>query len=166
MPILIDGNNLLHAAQAIGEPDEVLARSALCRRLGDWTRRTRQPVRIVFDGTPPAPSLARQIADPDVDVIFSGPHSADERIKQLLTEDSAARRLIVVSTDHEVSAAARQRRARPMRSDEFWRRVLKDLSRPQRAALEPPEKRAGEGRAQTDEWLREWGLEIRETDEF
>ncbi len=159
MPVLIDGNNLLHAANTVGEPDVSIARSRLCRALGDWARKTGTRVHIVFDGQSPPPALARQIGDPDIQVSFSGGRSADELIQQIIDGDSAARRLVVVSSDRAVQASARRRRAAPVPSADFWADVIRALARAPRPELEPPEKHGKDASAQTDEWLREWGLD-------
>ncbi|HMQ14637.1 MAG TPA: NYN domain-containing protein, partial [Phycisphaerae bacterium] len=112
---------------------------------------------IVFDGRPP-----REPAPfaPSLSVIYSGAGvSADSVLIGLVQRDSAPRRLIVVSTDREIAAAARRRRARAVRSDAFWRHVLHDLTRPVRRSVEPREKRTGLPPDQVDAWLRELGFE-------
>lgn len=160
MPVLVDGNNLIFAARQVDPTDLLIGRSMLCAKLGDWARRRRERVHVVFDGPEPEASLAEQLGDPDITVTYSGRGvSADRRIHELIAADSAARRLVVVSSDREVMAAARRRDARPMRADDFWRIVVADLSRPEPRPLEPPEKRTGLAPDQTDEWLRDFGLE-------
>lgn len=159
MPLLIDGNNLIFAARLVDPTDLLIGRSMLCAKLGDWARRRRERVHVVFDGPPPDAPLAEQIGDPDLTVTYSGRGvSADRRIQELIAADSAARRLVVVSSDREVMSAARRRDARPMRADDFWRIVVADLARPEPQPLEPPEKRAGLAPEQTEEWLRDFGL--------
>lgn len=159
MPVLIDGNNLLFAARSAGTPDKPPGRSALCALLGRWARRRAEAVHVVFDGPPPAPGLASQIADPALTVTYSGAGvSADDVIAHLLVTDSAARRLLVVSSDRAVAKAARARRARPIDAGAFWNAVCADLSRPVRPRLEPPEKRRGLEPDRVDEWMREMGF--------
>ena len=85
--------------------------------------------------------------------------SADSVIAEMIDADSAARRLVVVSTDREVARSARRRRAQPMRSDDFWAVLQSDLAGPATAPLEPLEKRAGLSPGATDAWLKELGLE-------
>lgn len=159
MPIVVDGNNLLHAAQSIGEPDLLVGRSMLCDTLGAWARRRRERVHVVFDGPAPPPPLARQIAHPDIQVSYSGAGvSADAVLNKIVESDSAPRRLVVVSSDREVASAARRRRARDVRSDAFWRGVLRDLTRAEPVETEPDEKRAGLDPDATDAWLSEFGF--------
>lgn len=159
MPVLIDGNNLLFAARSAGTPDKPPGRTALCATLGRWARRRAEAVHVVFDGPPPAPGLASQIADPALIVTYSGAGvSADDVIARLLATDSAARRLLVVSSDRAVAKAARARRARAVDARVFWEAVEADLARPPRTRLEPPEKRRGLDPDRVDEWMREMGF--------
>ncbi len=137
-----------------------MGRSMLCDTLGSWARRFREDVHIVFDGPEPDAQRARQIGHPDLRVTFSGAGvPADTVIQAVLESDSAARRLIVVSSDRAVARAARRRRARSATVDEFWSRVQRDLSRPPRNAPEPTEKRDGLSPGATREWLEEFGFE-------
>jgi predicted RNA-binding protein with PIN domain len=155
MPVLIDGDNLLHAARDMGDPDRLVGRSMLCDSLGAWARRQDERVHIVFDGVSPDPALASQIGHPAIQVSYSGAGvSADSVIADLLTANSAARRVLVVSTDREVRQAARRRRAHSMRSDDFWRQVQRDLSRREPRVAEPDEKRTGPAPDEVDDWLR------------
>jgi predicted RNA-binding protein with PIN domain len=158
MPVLIDGNNLLYAARDT-DPERPPSRSTLCLRLGQWARRTGERVSVIFDGPAPTGGLARQISDPDVAVSYSGTGvSADAVLAETIEADTAARLLLVVSSDREVLDVARRRQARGMRSDEFWAMVLGALARPERPPLEPDEKRQGLPAADTERWLRELGL--------
>lgn len=160
MPTLIDGNNLLFAARDVEDPERPLGRSKLCEMLGRWARRRGEKVHVVFDGPAPTPGLARQIGDPDIAVDYSGGGvSADARLIEILERDSAARRLLVVSSDREIRRAAKRRRARAIRSDVFWSALKRDLSRPVVRPLEPPEKGRGLGPDATERWLREFGLD-------
>ncbi len=160
MPFLIDGNNLLFAARDVEDPDRLVGRAMLCERLGLWARRGKQRVHVIFDGPAPAEPLAQQIAGSDIRVTYSGHGvSADAALIRTLEEDSAARRLFVVSTDREIAAAARRRRATPIRSDVFWKQVRRDLARPESQPLEPPEKLFGLTPEQAADWARELGLD-------
>lgn len=159
LPVVVDGNNLLHAAQAIGDPNLLVGRSMLCDALGAWARRRRERVHVVFDGPAPPRALAQQIAHPDIQVSYSGAGvSADAVLNKVIESDSAPRRLVVVSSDREVAAAARRRRARDMRSDVFWRSVQRELARPEPVAREPDQKRRGLDPDATEAWLSEFGF--------
>lgn len=159
MPVLVDGNNLLYAALE-ADPERPPSRSTLCLRLGQWARRTGEKVVVVFDGRSPAEGLARQISGSDVSVRYSGAGiSADDVLTEAIESDSAARLLLVVSSDREVARAARRRRAKTMRSDRFWALLRRELARPKPPRLEPPEKRRGLETTDAEGWMRELGLD-------
>lgn len=159
---LVDGNNLLFAARQVLDPDRPPGRWSLSQLLDDWAVRFRHDVHIVFDGPPPAPDQLAQLSFSRVEVSFSGAgRTADDAIAERITEDSAARDRTVVSSDHEVQRAARQRRADVVRSDVFIQRVASDLARPRtgRKAPEPNAKRGGLKPEETDWWLSEFGID-------
>jgi len=156
---LIDGNNLLHAARA-HDPERPVGRLVLCHRLGAWAKRYRHRVRIVFDGPAPAPGLAAQIDESQVEVVYSGAEtSADDVLLDLLRREARGPRLAVVSSDRQIVRAARARRAQSIRSDAFWARVLQDIARPPPTSPDPLHKRRGLTAEQTQRWIEELGLE-------
>jgi len=162
MPVLIDGNNLLYAAQADPRGPDALGRFGLSRMLGEWSERTGQRVTIVFDGTSPPRDLAGQLGDPRIRVIYSGAGvTADARIAELLDRDSAARRMLVVSSDREVQAEARRRRASAIRSEDFVAKVRREMQSPRGPAGgdDPAEKTRGLEADGLDAWLEEFGLD-------
>jgi hypothetical protein len=159
VPVVIDGNNLLYAARAAEDSGPLVGRSMLCSAVGEWASRRGERVRVVFDGPSPGKERAKQIADSRLQVTYSGGVSADAALIGILNTDSAARRLLVVSSDREIVRAAKRRRARPIRSDEFWALVKQDLSRPPSKSPEPVEKKQGLDAERTEEWVREFGLE-------
>ena len=160
MPVLVDGNNLLHAAQDVEDPDHPLGRARLCEFLSVWARRTGERVAVVFDGPAPGEALGQQIGGSDISVTYSGRGvSADAVLIELIEEDSAARRLIVVTSDRAIAKAARRRRARPVRSPDFWEGLRAELAKPVRRPLEPPAKRRGLTADESEWWLRQMGLD-------
>jgi predicted RNA-binding protein with PIN domain len=159
VPVVIDGNNLLHAAREAEATGLLPGRSMLCDAIGRWALRRRERVHVVFDGPAPAAALATQIAHPAIAVSYSGGgRTADAVLTDMIDNDSAARRLLVVSSDRAIIRAARRRRARPIRSDEFWRSLKRDLARPVSDGAEPEEKEAGLSPEATMQWLDEFGL--------
>lgn len=166
MPVLIDGNNLQHAAFE-AQPDLLVGRVMMCQLLGGWAKRSGQRITVVFDGPSPEGDLLRQFGDSFVTVRFSGSGvSADSVIAELIEAESAPRRLVVVSTDRQVAKAARRRKAHAERSDDFWTRVQRDLAREASKPLEPPEKRRGLTNTEaTSEWLRKLGFDDNPADD-
>ncbi len=161
MPVVIDGNNLLHAARDADALSPLVGRSMLCNTIGQWAELRSERVHIVYDGPAPDAPLASQIAHPAIEVSYSGVgRTADAVIAYLIESSSAARRLVVVSSDGAIIRVAKRRRARPIRSGEFWKCVKRDLARPAPAPkIEPDEKQAGLSPPATQAWLAEFGLD-------
>ncbi len=160
MPVLVDGNNLLYAAQAAEAADLLVGRSMLCDTLGSWAQRRSEQVHVVFDGPKPHAPRATQIGHPDIQVTYSGAGTnADAVVIRIIETDSAARRLTVVSSDREIARAARRRRALPVRAEDFWLRVKRELAEPLPTPAEPKEKRDGLDPQSTTRWLKEFGLD-------
>jgi predicted RNA-binding protein with PIN domain len=131
----------------------------LCDTVGGWAKRRSERVHIVFDGPAPQAALAKQIGNPAIEVTYSGAgRTADAVITYIVENDSAARRLVVVSTDREIIRVAKRRRARPVRSEDFWASLKRDLARRPPQRVEPEEKEAGLGPDATQQWLDEFGL--------
>ncbi len=153
---VIDGNNLMHALAACGEE---VGRYGLCKLLSPLARR--ESVTVAFDGPRPEGQMDRQIRELGVEVVYAPGRPADERILARIGADSDPRRLAVVSTDREIRTAARRRRCKVIRSEDFAPQLLAE----RRAAAEPPppaeppEKRRGLSPGETKRWLREFGLD-------
>jgi len=152
MPFLIDGNNLLHALAARGGP---IGQVALCRRL-EALAAAEGPVWLVFDGPPPAGPPAGEFDALAVRAAWSGRREADEILLRHIAASTAPRRLVVVSTDRQIRRAARRRRCKVVRSEDFARQLLQPAPPP--GPAEPDEKRHGPDPDQADAWLREFGL--------
>lgn len=159
MPLLVDGNNLLYAARD-AEPDRPPDRSTLCMLLGKWSRRMGDRVHIVFDGPRPAQARFAQISDSEITLEFSGSGIiADVVLIEYISENTAPKRLRVVTSDREIVRAAKKRRARTVGSGEFWIELSREEPVRQRRPQEPREKSTGLEPEQTDHWLRELGLD-------
>ena len=129
----------------------------MCQLISHYLIRKRDTGQIVFDGIgPPDKTLLRDIQN--LEVIFSGSHEADDIIEQLILENTAPKRLIVVSSDRRVKAAAKKRKATAIKSDDFWMQLTKLLEKKQSRSPEPPAKRDGISENETDKWLEEFGL--------
>lgn len=170
MPYLVDGNNLLFALKKAGLD---VARSVLCAlvarlaqsprpRTGGRASRPskREDVTVVFDGPPPHGPLAQQIEVEGVRIVFAAPEPADAVIMREIAEDSAPRRLIVVSTDRQIRQAARRRRCVIRLSEDFVQDLLTAADAPaHKTTPEMREKYQGLSEAQTRQWIKEFGLE-------
>ena len=166
--LIIDGYNLLHAAGLAranyAQGDLQRQRHQLLVRLaGSLSTEERQRCTVVFDAIDAPAGLDREFQHEGIAVLFAEPgHEADELIEQLVAAHSAARNLIVVSSDHRLQRAARSRRAASLDSEAFLAR----LSRRDGAAQTT--SRSSEGRDSAAKpsptsdpdvayWLREFG---------
>jgi predicted RNA-binding protein with PIN domain len=159
--LLIDGYNLLFAssvfASPAGPPTLQRTRDALLRFLADsLDPKLRGRAVVVFDATQAPPGLPHELSFSGMQVLFSrGGQDADALIEDLIAAERAPRELLVVSSDHRVQRAARQRGAKYVDSDQ-WLRELE--SRPQ-----PIEGSTGTSRdppqnsAELQRWLEEFG---------
>lgn len=121
--LIIDGDNLLHAAgygRARYGPGQLAAQR---RRLVLDLRDRIDPLVwrdtiVVFDGRE-----VDGLAD-HADVRYSGADSdADSVIELLLRQHSSPRQVLVVSSDHRLQQAAARRGATSIDSDRFWNRL-------------------------------------------
>ncbi len=146
---------------ALAKEDHSVGRGGLCKMLA-LLARDGDRVEVVFDGPPPRGSSAKQIAQTGVSVSYSAGRSADEIIIERISDNSAPRRLVVVSTDREIRRAARRRRCRIALSEDFAIRMIRLVEQaraPKLRSVEPKEKRHGLTDKQADYWLREFGLD-------
>jgi len=105
MPILIDGNNLLHR---LPRPDR--NRDQVRRLVLDHCRHERVKITVVFDGPPPLGAPSREELGA-VTVHYAGSETADDVIIRRLPGGAAARDLVVVTDDHGLQSRARDRGA-------------------------------------------------------
>ena len=158
MPLIIDGNNLLHASKprALAGLDE----RGLCRALG-CTHWRREGVRVVCDGEP-GPLGRVDSPVPDVELIYSGHNrSADAVIERMIATSTAPRRLIVVSSDHRIRRAATRRRARAWTSEHFARELARALAARSHQRPDPgasPDTHLSPG--EVERWLKAFGYEL------
>jgi predicted RNA-binding protein with PIN domain len=152
MPILIDGYNLLRYMQASDEQFEVLNEVGLCRIISLYLSRIRSNGQIIFDGFGPM-DKSDLSGFGNLEVYFSGQDTeADEIIEEKILINTAPKRLMVVSTDRRIRAAASHRKAISVRSDLFFYEVEKVLDR-KMMTPEPKEKRSGLTEAEAEQWI-------------
>lgn len=146
--LLIDAYNVLHTTMppALAGLDT----AGLCRALARTPWRGR-PIKVVCDGQPGPLGLTDSPADA-VELVYAGVHrTADAVIIEHIEADTAPRRLIVVSTDHEIRKAARRRRATTWTSEQFLHEFVEALR--QGPGEIGPEKPPGE---LDDQQVRTW----------
>jgi predicted RNA-binding protein with PIN domain len=159
MDVLIDGDNLLHAARGDWEAAERANRAWLCRMLARWARRTSRDVTIVFDGVRPANPGDGPVAEDPLVVRYSGSQTADDILVEILESLGTPRCATVVSSDRMIRQAARRCRAKSLDSAAFITSVSNDLERYDRAhPSEPREKYDGLNPKNRDYWLEQFGI--------
>ncbi len=158
MPFLIDGYNLLRAIQKKDEEFAPLTDVQLCQRLGLYLTRIAETGEIIFDGTGPRDKSPFDNI-PNLEIIFAGMSvEADAVIEEKIQANSAPKRLVVVSNDRRIQAAARKRKTELLKSEIFWAQVEKELSK-KRGIKEPRQKRSGElTEGETDRWMELFDL--------
>ena len=138
MPLLIDGYNLLNATGIVGRggtPSLGRSRLALLnflaasidpRELGHTT--------VVFDAHDAPPGLPRVVQHGPLLVRFAVKNrTADELIEELIRSDFAPRRLVVVSSDHEIQRATQRRRAKAVNSETWYSDLIRARRRAKRS---------------------------------
>jgi predicted RNA-binding protein with PIN domain len=136
MGLLIDGYNLLNVTDLFGvaagtETALHASRRVLLNFLArSLDAKTRAETTIVFDAAGAPPGLPAILNHEQMTVRFARRHSnADELLEQLIEEHAAPQTLLVVSSDHRVQRAARQRRAAYIDSDK-WYNETRDAGKP------------------------------------
>jgi predicted RNA-binding protein with PIN domain len=128
MPVIIDGNNLLHRL-----PSDQQDRSSVRRQALDTVRHEGVSLTVVFDGPPPPGSpeiehLGR------VSVRYSGKSSADDLIVSLLPSSRRVAGWVVVTDDRALRDRIREYGAQ-VRTLKEWR--SRRPRTPRRPAREP-----------------------------
>lgn len=127
MAYLIDGNNLLGhiSSYSIKDPR---SRSLLVRRLLFFQRLKRNRIFLVFDG-PPDENLEPLVKERKKFLLLypARGQKADEIIQEIFSRQSDPKRLCVVTSDRELGAMAKAKRARVLSAKEFNQELRRTL---------------------------------------
>jgi hypothetical protein len=123
MPLVIDGNNLLHRL-----PGHLRSRSAVRRQVLDRARHETMSVTVVFDGPPPAGVPVRESLG-KATVVYAGSRTADDVIIGMLPDGPAARQWSVITDDRGLADRVRARGAEVRRLAD-WRVRREQQPRP------------------------------------
>lgn len=162
MPVLFDGYNLLRSIQKNDEQFHALTEVGLCRILSEYLMKNRNHGHMFFDGVGPKDQtdMERLGGFNNMEVYFSGhDRDADSAIEQKILDSTAPKRLIVVSTDRRLRAAAGKRKAISVTSEIFWASLMNQFDNQRAPTPEPREKRSGITSAETDQWLEYFDIE-------
>ena len=136
MPLVIDTYNVLHVTGvlpgelAVGEPEGLA-------RLIEASRFAAEAVWLVCDGVPRGASRVGRIV-----IEGAGPRrKADDHIADIVGRSSAPRRVMVVTSDRELSRRVRGRGADVVRSEEFLAMLAEDARRARPRRKAPPDPR-------------------------
>jgi predicted RNA-binding protein with PIN domain len=127
MPIIIDGWNLVRSERsAIDdlEGDSLESAEALIGCLADFQRKHKDPIILVFDSSNEYLGL-KYTGTEKLKVVAA--KNADAYIKKYIDDLPAGQRanLRVVSSDNEIYFYARSSSAKPVKSEEFWNKLIK-----------------------------------------
>lgn len=169
MALLIDGYNLLHVTDIFGAagPGTDLHRTRLAFLnflAAVISERERRQTTIVFDAAGAPPGLPQTISHQGMTIHFARQSDADEMIEDLLEQSRAPKSLVVVSGDHRVQRAARNRGAAYVDSATWYaeRRAAMRQTDLENKIAKP------DGQLTPDEinyWLRQFGDTSKNVDE-
>lgn len=119
MPYIIDGNNLLGCAPDLDLNDPE-AKTNIIFTIGKFQADKNTNVIIVFDGAPHN-GVRRQDITSKFTILY--PHykcSADDEIREILCGFTYFKDVVLVSSDRELKAFAREKGAKTINSIEFY----------------------------------------------
>jgi len=159
MPFLIDGYNLLHAIDKTGQDWDAVGDIRLCHILSRYLQRIDEKGEVIFDGKGP-PEKSRFENIERLEVVFTGLRTdADTVIENKIQSNTAPKALTVVSSDRRLRRAAAVRKATAVKSDEFWKTVIREVKKKRKRSVEPAAKRKGLNQSETKQWMKYFGLE-------
>ena len=157
--MLVDGYNLLHASGQFGHPSDPPTLENARRALLDYltqqiSERDRTRTTVVFDGKDAPPGLPAESSYEKMRILFSRRKmTADQLIADMIADEKDPRQLRVVSSDHGVQRAARQRGVAYIDSEAWLREIWQNTTQDQR----PVEKsEPAQSAAEVQQWVREF----------
>lgn len=157
MSFLIDGHNLLWYVNSAATDVPPIGEVRLCMIISRYLKLTGENGLLVFDGTGPFDKSAFANLG-SLEVLFAGRDlDADSVIEERINASSSPRSLTIVSSDHMVQEFAHRRKAAALKCEVFWESLCKELAR-RRRPREPQQKRFGLTEAETEYWLKVFGL--------
>jgi hypothetical protein len=155
MPLVIDTYNVLHVTGvlpgelAVGEP-EGLARLIAASRFAA------EAVWLVCDGVPKGASRVGRIVIEGAGVR----RKADDHIVEIVQRNSAPRRVMVVTSDRELSRRVRSRGCEVVKSEEFLAMLAEDARRakPRKKAAPDPRRSVPLNEREVAGWMTLFGI--------
>lgn len=154
MPYLIDGHNLIPKVRGLAL-EQIDDEIHLIEMLQEFCRISHKQAEVFFDRAPAGQAGARTFGMVVARFVREG-STADQAIRQKLNRlAGAARNWTVVSSDHEVQAAARAARAHVLSSEEFASQLATTLA----AKGAMPEEKPRITPEEIEEWLKLFGVD-------
>lgn len=156
MRLLIDGYNLLHVTDLFGQGASLGTLHGSREALLEFLARTlsageRRVTTIVFDAAGAPPGLPATIHFDHITARFARNYpDADTLLEEIIEDHRAPRGLLVVSSDHRVSRAARRRGAKTVDSDVWFAERRANMAH----RGESSARAKGEGGGTTADWIR------------
>lgn len=161
MKLLVDGYNLLHASGQFGSPSDPPTLETARRALLDFlaqqlSERERSRAVIAFDGKDAPPGLPAVSTYEKMHIEFSRRKTtADQLIAEKIAAEKDPRQLRVVSSDHAVQRAARQRGVAFVDS-EAWLREVREAQVTTQTTQLAEKIEPAQSAADIQHWLREF----------
>ena len=166
MPYLVDGYNVYHAARKMADQWSHITTLTLCQWIAQDMQRLNDRAIVVFDGNKLRGQSWEVLPADFVEIRHSGPEQdADSALEDLIQQNTAPRRLTVVSSDNRLRKAARRRRCKLLKAPEYLEELVRRQQTPPRRCTEPIQKRRGLAEGELPEWLERFGLPKDKPDE-
>jgi predicted RNA-binding protein with PIN domain len=161
MHYLIDGYNLLHAMGAlqgrVGPQGLEKARLRLLGLLRASYEEQASAITVVFDAAGAPPGSKEEQDFQGIHVRFAvHQKEADELIEDLIRHDSAPRQLTVISDDHRIKDAGRQRHCQVLGCLDFLEQVIRRRRQHLRPSPQAEEKPLSLSGDEMERWLKEF----------
>ncbi len=159
MPYLFDGYNIYHAARKALEQWSAITVMGLCDFIAGDMSYIKESGKLIFDGVcPRGRDNSCQVGS--LSIYYSGDYGvdADTLIEDIVFSSSDPKRLVVVSSDREIRAAVRTRKAVSLSSNEYLSEMVRRYNRPAPAPRDPQQKTAGLTPAETKYWMKVFGI--------
>lgn len=159
MKLLVDGYNLLHASGQFGHPSDPPTLENARRALLDYltqqiSERDRARTTVVFDGKDAPPRLPAESTYEKMRIQFSRRKTtADQLIAEMIADEKDPRQLRVVSSDHGVQRAARQRGVAFVDSEVWLREIWQATTQEERL---PEKSEPAQSADEVQQWVREF----------
>lgn len=142
MRLLVDGYNLLFASSVFVPEGMAPTLSNTRDALLDFLAETITPklltlTTVVFDAAQAPPGLPKEMQHRGMRIVFSAKKSsADEVLEELLENAKQPKQLLVISSDHRIQRAARQKGARYVDSEQWLQEQAANRKSQKRESLE------------------------------